>query len=74
MDEVLDELVLTLAEIRARHDMAEDNEDYRETEALYYKAELCIKRLREESAKLQAERDDLHDRYMYTDGPEGGVE
>jgi hypothetical protein len=52
MDEVLDELVLTLAEIRRRHGIIEDLSKYSETEALHDKAELCIKRLREESAKL----------------------
>lgn len=53
MDEVLDELVLTLKEIRRRHGKIEDLSKYSETEALHDKAELCIKRLREESAKLQ---------------------
>lgn len=68
MDEVLDELVLTLKEIRRRHGIIEDLSRYSETEALHDKTELCIKRLREESAKLQEERDDLHDRHMYTEG------
>lgn len=68
MDEVLDELVLTLKEIRRRHGTIEDLSRYSETEALHDKAELCIKRLREESAKLQEKCDDLHDRYMYTEG------
>lgn len=52
MDEVLDELVLILKEIRRRHGMIEDLSAHRETKALHDQAELCIKRLREESAKL----------------------
>lgn len=51
MDEALDELVLTLKEIRRRHGKIEDLSSYSETEALHDQAELCIKRLREEAAK-----------------------